>query len=884
MEDTTRRQIDWVIIIAIVASLIVWGIGASQRRGILVDKLTHGTPEQQLEATRQLVAGRMLADALKDQPRWVQDAAVRSIGQIGTPQAWHQLLTAFTLLDQPVKDKATALLIDAGTSAIPTLVEALKDKDAATRAGVNAVLIGVGEPVIPYLMPLMDAWDDYVRAGVNTVLGGIGEPALDELIAVLKKTGPDADQQTRWGTEAADAYLRERGTAQAAIKRVKAGAFGVIVSELLSDSNPDIRGLGTALLGQIADQTIAGALKPEDAVGAVAPLLDRLAHDNSYAVRRKAASALGLLGEVAVANGAVAPLVARLGDTTEHSDVRAEVAEALGRLADPAAAQPLVNALLTNRSGISDQVVDGLIRIGAPAVPALAPAVAQTSGETQLLVTRALAGIGGPSPVPHLAQALNSPSSDVRQTAAEALRARTAPMLTQHAGAIVAPLARALNDANWRVYSAARDALAKCGPTAVPALVAALSSPDVRVADMAKTALVGIGAPAIDGLLAALQKADSAPAVARWAAIALGEMGAKAMDRVGPLATNTGLSPSVRAAAASALGLTGEASALKLLGQAYTDTPPAVGAAVVNAAARIPSADGIPLALKGLQSPSPEIRNAAMDALGAWRVGDPRPELAKLFSAADADVKSRAAISIVMQADAQTRSSSAEIGAIREAEVDASIREQVGELLTDAAGNSGLSSLVRLSAVTAIGRLGYAKGIPALRTLIENDTEYASEAAQAVARIGVLTAASADKDAKQELGEAGTVLLQLLTGPALSDTIHLEAAVALAMMNGAGTPELIEVIGDAGTSEPVKIWATATLGAIGRYASDAVIEKRRLSTDTDFRSWMAMAMASMFEDAKAQQTFSGLPDEERPPADRLAEVQNLADRIRLARK
>ena len=104
------------------------------------------------------------------------------------------------------------------------------------------------------------------------------------------------------------------------------------------------------------------------------------------------------------------------------------------------------------------------------------------------------------------------------------------------------------------------------------------------------------------------------------------------------------------------------------------------------------------------------------------------------------------------------------------------------------------------------------------------------------------------------------------------------------MMNGAGTPELIDVIDDAGTPEPVKVWATATLGAIGRYASDAVIEKRRLSTDKDFRSWMAMAMAAMFEDAKAQQTFSGLPDDERPPADRLAEVQDLADRIRLARK
>lgn len=884
MEDTTRRQIDWVIIVAIVASLIVWGIGASQRREILVEKLTHGTPEQQLEATRNLVEGRMLADALKDQPRWVQDAAVRSIAQMGTPQAWHELLTAFTLLDQPVKDRATALLINAGTTAIPTLVEALKDKDSATRAGVNAVLIGIGEPTIPYLLPLMDAWDDYVRAGVNAILGGIGEPALDELIAVLKKTGPDAAQQAKWDTEAADAYLREKSTAQAAIKRVKAKAFPAIVAELLTDSNPDIRGVGTALLGQIADQTISGALKPEDAVGAVAPLLERVTQDSSYAVRRKAASALGLLGEVAVANGAVAPLVARLNDKGEHSDVRAEVAQALGRLADPAAAQPLVAALVTNRSGISDQVVDGLIRIGPKAVPALAGAVGQSTGETQLLVTRALAGIGGEAPVPHLAKALGSASAEVRQTAAEALRARTAPTLTQHASTIVAPLAGALNDENWRVYHAARDALSKCGPTAVPALVTALSSAQARVADLAKTALVGIGLPAVDGLLAALQRADSAPKVARWAAIALGEIGAKAMDRVGPLVSDTGLSPAVRAAAASALGLTGEPGAIKLLAKAYTDAAPEVGAAVVQAAARVPSADGIPLALKGLQSPSPAIREAAMRALGVWRVGDPRPELAKLLTVPDADVKARAAVALVMQADAQTRSSSSEVGAVREAEVDQSIRGQVGQLLTEAARNSALSPTVRTSAVTAIGRLGYAEAIPELKSLIEAGGENASAAAQAVARIGVLTAAKADKDAKQELGEAGSVLLQLLTSPALSDAIHLEAAVALAMMNGAGTPELIEVVREAGTPEPVKVWASATLGAIGRYAANDVIEQRRISTDPQFRGWMATAMACMLEDAKAQQTFSGLHDEERPPADKLAGVQALADRIRLARK
>ncbi len=877
MEDTTRRQIDWVVIIAIVASLIVWGIGSSQRRDRLVEKLAYGTPEQQLEATRQLVAGRMLADALKGEPRWVQDAAVRSIEQMGTPQAWYQLLAAFTQLDQPARDRATALLISAGESAIPTLVEALKDKDAATRAGVNPVLIGVGEPTIPYLLPLMDAWDEYVRIGVNTVLGGIGEPALDDLIAVLKRNAPRPEQD-------AEAYLRERGTAQAAIRRMKATAFPAIVDELLSDSNSDVRGIGTSLLGQIADQTIAGALAPEDAAGAVAPLLNAVANDSSYAVRRRAVASIGLLGQVAVENGAVAPLVARLGDTSEHTDVRAAVAESLGRLGDPAAAQPLVSALVANRSGISGQLVDALVRIGPKAVPALAPVLTQATGDTQLLVTRALAGISGPDPVPYLAQALTSPSSDVRQTAGEALRTRTAPVLTQHAATIVGPLTRALYDENWRVYYAARDALGKCGAVAVPSLISALNSQEVRVADMAKTALVTIGHPAIEGLLAAVRGADSEPTVARWAAIALGEMGSKAMDEVGAIATNAGLSPAIRSVAALALGLTGHTAALNHLAKAYTATQPEVGAAVVKAAARIPSADGIPLALKGLQSGNPIIQDAAMDTLSLWSVGDPRPDLAKLISVDDQNVAVRAAIAIVMQGDTQARSSSAEIGAVREAEVDEDIRERVGRQLTDAAGNTGLAAPLRRSATIAIGRLGYENAISTLKGLLEAETEFASDAAQAVARIGILAAEKIETHGRQELGEAGELLLQLLTQPDASDAVHLEAAVALALMNGAGTVEMIDLISEASTPQPVKLWLAATLGALGRHAAPDVIEKHRISTDTELRNWMAMAMACMLEDARAQQTFSLLSDQERPPADTLAEVRDLADRIRMLRK
>ncbi|GAG52094.1 unnamed protein product, partial [marine sediment metagenome] len=231
-------------------------------------------------------------------------------------------------------------------------------------------------------------------------------------------------------------------------------------------------------------------------------LLARLQNDNSYAVRRKAALSLGLLGAVGRENGAGAPLIARLQNPSEHADVRAAAAEALGKLADPAAAGPLVQVLINSRQGIADELVRALERIGPAAVAPLANAVTHLSAEVQELAVRALSNIGGPRPVVPLATALSTASApEVRRGAAEALRARAAGDLLVHVGTIVGPLTKALSDPDWHVYYAARDALSKCGPAVVPALLQVLGGDHVRAAHMAQQALVRIGKPAIDALI-----------------------------------------------------------------------------------------------------------------------------------------------------------------------------------------------------------------------------------------------------------------------------------------------------------------------------------------------------------------------------------------------
>ncbi len=876
MDESTRRQIDWIIVIGAIACLIVWGIGRSQRMARLQDQLANGTPDQQIAAAEQLIDGRILADALKDQPRWVQERAVSAVAQIATAQAWYQLLAAWYLFDAPVQARATELLTNAGTTAIPTLVEALRDKDANTRKGVNPVLVAIGEPVIPYLLPLMDAWDDYVRAGVSAVLGGIGEPAIDEVIAVVKKTAPGADQDS-------EEYLRERAAAQAALKIMKATAFDAIVKHLLTDPNTDTRGIGVTLLGAIADQSLAGPIPPEEAVRVLPPLLDRLQNDKSYAVRRKAALALGLLGAVGRDNGAGAPLITSLQNPGENPDVRAAAAEALGKLADPAAAGPLVEVLINSRQGIADELVRALERIGPAAVPALAQAVAHPSAEVELLAVRALSNIGGPKPVVSLATALATAAAPtVRRAAAEALRACAAGDLSTHVGAIVGPLTEALSDSDWHVYYAARDALSKCGPAVVPALVPVLGGSHVRAAHMAQQALVHVGKPAISALIGGLKQADTNARLARWAAIALGELGHEAVKPISRVLEDATQPTAVREAAIVALGRTRSKAALPVLQQAYSGCQPLVAEAILEAVGKIGSEDGVKLLLDGLEAASPAVRDTAMETLNEWRLGKPEEELKQLLQAPDKDLQYRAAAVLVLGVSARTDVASfIEMGGIREVQLASDVRDKVGALLSAAAADTSATPTVRHCAIEALGQMGYSEGLAVLGELLKSGGQYAADAGQSVAWIGIKAAEAAPEEETGQLTEAGKLLIGLLTDPDSADSIRVQAAVALAMMRTGPIAAIIEQLEDA--PDAIKPWLAATLGAAGKYATEAVYQAYQRARDAEYRVWLAVTMQCIADD-KSLKTLKQIPEQEQPDAAKSAAALALTERIRLQKK
>ncbi|MGE5530899.1 MAG: HEAT repeat domain-containing protein, partial [Bacteroidota bacterium] len=534
MDENTRRQITWIVVIAGALSLAILTGGRRGELGRLRSELAMGAPAQRIAAAQRLVETQKLAEALTSQPRWVQDNAVSAVGFIGTEKAIFQLMTCWTVVDAPVQPRIQATVARFGPLAIPPLVEALTDKDAKVRAGAPGVLTAIGAPTIPYLLPLMGAWDDYVRVGVATVFGGVGKPVCEDLVKIVERAEPLPNQDPA-------EFNREKDCATTSLLNMKINALDALTGKLLVSTDPEVRGQAATMLG-----TIGAGLKPEEAPQVIPPLV-KTTTDANWAVRRKAAAALGALGQFALIGDVAPVLMQKLADP--RKEVRAAAAESLGKIESPAiretasatveamkkaaadaaaaaaglpapaaapAAAPVAapdpklyrlgeaqqvaakmgGMLIANQSGASRELSVALVRLGAISIPPLQNALKSGDSSVRLLATQTIAEIGGPGSIGYLATALRDQSSgDVREVASDALRNAAPEALQGAAGSVIPSLAAALTDKDWQVYYAARDALAKIGGPAVPSLVSALNNPDTRVGHMAEMALTRIGAP-----------------------------------------------------------------------------------------------------------------------------------------------------------------------------------------------------------------------------------------------------------------------------------------------------------------------------------------------------------------------------------------------------
>ena len=869
MDADVRRQVTWVVIVAIIASLVVYASYRRHELDNLRDIVATGRPEQRMAAVRTLVAKEKLPEALQGQPRWVQDHVVECIARLATPDAIFQLTASVYLLDDPVATRAKKLLARFGEISVGPLVKALKDKDANVRGAAVDPLAEIGEPVIPTLLQLLDAWDQYVRDGVVQVFGKIGEPVTDELIKIVQRTEPLPDQT-------AQRFLWARDTAVRALIQMKVPAIKPIIDHLLTFPDAEVRAIACETLGKIADQTVASPIEAEEARVVVKPLVERLTNDDAWVVRRKAAAALGSLGDVAKEMGVVDVLIARLSDP--RPEVKAAAAEALGKLGDPKAAGPLVATLVHNRYGAVREIEVALEKLGAPALPAILPALTNPEVEVRRAAVQAVAKIGTSAAVVPLAQRLKDPDLAIRRRAADAL-------ITLADARVVPQLIEALRDPDPHVYYPARDALANIGGPAVPALINALGDQDPRVAHMAEQALARIGRPAVPSLCNAL--ASQNQRIRQWAAVALGDIGPDAVEATAAFLSDRTKPAYARAAAADALGRTGAPNALEPLIEAAKSQEPVVQKAALHGLVRLGDEKATPALVDALQASDQGVRSVAMQLLMNWHLGDVQKLLAKLIrSAQDLNAKRRAAIAyaFVTSAAAAHELLAAWETVQEEKTTPGAAGLNVAKILTEAATDTTEQMDVRVWAVRALGYVGTPDVVNVLAELIKPGEPLAADAALAAARIGRrITEEQARAEetvtVRREPSAAAKHLINLLLTTKDED-LRMQSAVALSMMGEDPVWGLIDQLPK--VSDDLKLWIVGVLGAIGKPASDACVEVRGTTDDPVTKEWVTIAMA-LIKDAQAMDVLQHLPSKEKPDPKKVAAGEAVLEKIRKAR-
>jgi HEAT repeat protein len=805
----------------------------------------------------------LLVEGIQDKDATRRGTFAGPLGQIGEP-ALDPLADLMDAWDQYVRDivrdqlKAVLLARDSAKTTAQGLVDTRKKRIELFRARA-------AKP------PPGDTEDYAALANEEVVKLGEAETALAEvptdlivdrlLIDILKQPPPSAEQKQ----ETAD-YLRRVATAKATLTAAAGPMVGATINELLPDPRLDVRATGCELLGSMGNQTwtVTGDVLAAPAGEAVvtpmvAPLLKRLQTDLEWPVRRKAAVSLGMLRLVAMKNAATQPLIAALA--SPRPEVKAAAAQALGMIAAArpfddkalkyteqppndtakAAAKPLADTLRSNRQGAAAELAVALQKVGPPAIPHLLPALDHPDDEVRRLTTETIAEIGTEAAVAPLAsKSLKDPVIAVRQAAADALRELATP-------AVVPQLVAALGDDDWKVYYAAKDALARLGRAAVPQLVAALKSDNARVAYTAEQALAAIRGPAVPALVTSLAGAD--PQILKWVSIALGDIG---YDAIAPAANmlKTSASPSARAAAARALGGTGYADAVTPLLAAAKDTAPDVRSAVAAALVQLGDARATPALITLLQDPNPKVRQVVMDRLSEWYDPAALAELAKLLDATDLDVQRRAAILLADHVGGQEELQAAVASATTAGEagdVPTGMLKRIsraGDSLTrgeDTAQAQGyLKSLAdgtdpgpRYVAVVSIATAARRAASEQTREwavgelkgkLTADDTELQQTAAVAVARVRV------------------PEVLDAAVQEAKASDVRAEAIKALGLLGtDSSVPVLIPLCQSGGSDA---ILAAEAIGKIGR----------RLSEESEGRSPKAMDAAKTLLDLAAKST------------------------------
>ncbi|NIM04760.1 MAG: hypothetical protein GTO55_02320 [Armatimonadetes bacterium] len=371
-----------------------------------------------------------------------------------------------------------------GQKAINTLIRLLSDfEDAPSRSAADA-LVKIGPAALPSLSQVLLVGDERAKRSATNALGRMGPAAVPFLRRLMSDPVSRTDACIALGNVGAAA----RSTAEAE------KAFTPLIHAV---SNPDLD-LANDAIPVLGEKRVTAAVEPLREAIAIAEL------------RYNAIVALGNIADPR----ATMDLIPFLSDPS--IGLRTATARALGQIADPRAAKPLVATITERNADYRSALVLALQRIGAPAAVLLVRQLRSKDVFVRRAATQSMWGVGEPSTIPYLRQALSDPDAEVRASAARALGWRENV-------AAVPVLLEALQDEDGMVVDASIEALASIGAKAIPTLFSLCSGSDPTAALYASRALVEMGEPAFPALLEALDSPD--PQLQLWAAVTLADMG-----------------------------------------------------------------------------------------------------------------------------------------------------------------------------------------------------------------------------------------------------------------------------------------------------------------------------------------------------------------------
>ena len=184
----------------------------------LIDLLSKEQENQvRFEATRALVqigtdAVPSLVEALSEPD--TQSGAQEAVIRIGSP-AIPALISALNHESGRVRGSSAAALIQIGADSLPPLTEALKHEDPAVRSSVIFTLSRFWrfpEVVVPAITDALSDEDAGIRANAAGTLGGLGEKAVSAIPALIETLDDEIAYVRRRAAVAIDAIAPETKT------------------------------------------------------------------------------------------------------------------------------------------------------------------------------------------------------------------------------------------------------------------------------------------------------------------------------------------------------------------------------------------------------------------------------------------------------------------------------------------------------------------------------------------------------------------------------------------------------------------------------------------------------------------------------------------------